>query len=685
MQRIILNFRLIRKLAVRYAAVWVADTASISITALLLPGIYFTQSSPYWYLHPFLVAGLLGLLNALVRPVLILLFLPITFITLGLATFLLNAGLFYLTNALVSSFVIESFGAAIIGVFVLTLVNTLLGNLMQLGDDYSFYATMMNKFSAMTAPKNVDQADRGLIVFQIDGLGYQSLKRAVRRGKMPYLSALIKRRQSIVRKWFAGLPSQTSAVQAGMFYGDSYDIPGFRWYDKSSRRLVSSSNSTDMKALDDRFGASRTSLLENGTVINSLIHGGASKKILTVSALNERDLKYHRGSLEDFAIFSLHPYLYTRTFLMMVWDFIVDRVETTADLVRRKKPRLPRSIKFSFLRALVNAFFREATTYFVMEDIVRGIPVIYANYLGYDMVAHYAGPNGWDALNTLTGVDRQIRRIGRMIARKARKHYDLVVLSDHGQTASVSFKSLYQHGLRQSIEAHLDVPLSEPSGHPLELAYFNTLLEEMRRVEEAYGTRSIRSGRRTLERLQQKIREKQPEEKEDEGIVVCASGPLAHVYFAELPGRVTMEYLMERHPTLLEYLVSHPGIGFVIVTNGEGEHMMMGKQGMRRLRAGIVEGVDPAAAFAGNSSVDLVVNALTRLCQYPHSGDLVINGSLRPDGSVVTFEEQRGTHGGIGGGQTDAFVVFPRRLRASGPPVQSPVEMHEFLSTLLAR
>ena len=271
-----------------------------------------------------------------------------------------------------------------------------------------------------------------------------------------------------------------------------------------------------------------------------------------------------------------------------------------------------------------------------------------------------------------------------MIARKASKHYDLVVLSDHGQTPCVSFKHLYKDNLRRSIEKHLNVPLSEPSGHTLELAYFNTLLEEMRRVEEAYGTRPIRSGRRTLERLQHRMRE-EPAEAKDEGIVVCANGPLAHVYFMEQPGRVTMEYLLERHPTLLEYLVSHPGIGFVIATNTEGEHVMMGKKGMRRLRAGVVDGSDPAGPFADGSDINVVVNALTRLSQYPHSGDLIINGSLLPNRGVVTFEEQRGTHGGLGGGQTEAFVVFPRRFRAGVPPVHGPAQMHEFLSSLMAR
>jgi hypothetical protein len=370
---------------------------------------------------------------------------------------------------------------------------------------------------------------------------------------------------------------------------------------------------------------------------------------------------------------------------MMIWDFVVDRAETTMDLIKRKKPKLTRSIKFSFLRAVVNAGFRETTTYFVIEDIVRGIPVIYANYLGYDMVAHYGGPRSWDALNTLTGIDRQIKKIGRMIVKKARKHFDLVILSDHGQTSSASFKSLYKKGLREVIEEHLKMPLSEPAGHTAELGYFNTLLREVRMVEEAYGTRSIRSSRRTLERLHKTIREEYLEEKEDGGIVVCASGSLAHVYFTENSQRVTTEYLIDKYPTLLEYLISHPGVGFLITTNNEGEYLMMAKEGMRKLRAGLVEGVDPTLPYADGRDIDLVNRTLIELCRYPHSGDLIINGSMLRNGVVVTFEPQRGTHGGLGGDQTEAFVIFPRRFRGNRDQVQNPAEMHEFLTAMLTQ
>lgn len=684
MQRLISNLRFAGKLVLRYLIVWVADAVSIAITALLMPGVYFVRDTPLWYLYPFLVAAILGLLNALVRPVLLLLLLPVTFVTLGLATLLLNAALLYFIHMLVDSLTIESFWIAVVGVLVLTAVNTVLGNLIRIGDDHSLYTAMMNRASKWTRPPRALRAERGLVILQIDGLSYSSLKRALRRDRMPYLNAMIRKGQSGLRRWFAGLPSQTSAVQAGMFYGRNDDIPGFRWYDKQAGKLFTSSNSTDMRSVDDRFADVADPLLRNGTCINSIVHGGASKRILTVSAMSDRDLKHHRGSLEDFAIFSLHPYLYTRTILLMMWDFIVDRAQTLLDLVRQKKPRLIRSIKFSFLRAVANTFFREASTYFIMEDIIRGIPVIYANFLGYDMVAHYGGPTSWDAMSTLAGIDRQIKKIDRMIARTAHRHYDIVVLSDHGQARSVPFKSIFGKSLPALIEEMLKKRSLEASSQTAELGYFDTLLQEIRRVEAAYGTRSIRGSRNALERLHRRIRAEEAPTEEHEGVIVCVNGNLAHVYLTERPERLTTEYLLENHPGFLNALVAHEGIGFVMTTNQEGDHLMMSMDGMRKLRSGVVEGNDPVERYA-NGRAPLIIDALVRLCGYRSSGDIIVNGATLPDGSVVSFEPQRGTHGGLGGEQTDAFIVFPRKFAGRNAPVRGPVDMHRFLSALLAQ
>jgi len=681
----VLNIKIstLGKVLVRYFLVWMADALSIGITALLLPGIYFVRDSEFWFLNAFIVALGFALLNVLIRPVLILLILPINFISLGLTTLVLNGGLFYLIAALLNSFVIERFTGALIGMLVLTVVNTLLGNLFRLGDDYSIFSAMMDKWSKLTGPTQLpDTRERGLVIVQIDGLSHTTVKRAIDRGRMPFLATLLNRGDYTIKKWFCGLPSQTSAVQAGIFYGSSYDIPGFRWYNKQEKREIVSSNSSDVNEIDERLGKTGDSLLKDGTCINTLLHGGAGKKLLTLSVILERDFRRRIRELEDFAIFSLHPYLYNRAFLFLILDFLTDRLQSLLAVIRGRKPRIKRNIRFSFLRAIGTAFLRESSTFFLIEDLVRGIPIIYVNYIGYDILSHHSGPHTFDAISTLSGIDRQIFKINRAMGKKAGRQYDLVVLSDHGQSRSIPFSMLYGRTLAGFIEEKIQTPSIQTSANRAERTYVATLLKEMELVETAFAPPPLMRGRRTLERIQGRIPDETGADEEMKGIVVCSSGNLAHVYFSEHPGRVTTEQLLTHFPTFLDVLVSHPGIGFVVTTNEDGEILVMGKRGIRALKSGQVDGKDPLHLYTADLG-DRLELELRKLCEYPSSGDVIINGGYLDNGAVVTFEEQVGTHGGAGGLQTEPFVIYPRRYDGRFTEINSPEEMHEFLTWIL--
>jgi len=94
---------------------------AIVAAAWLVPGVYL--SGPV----PALIAGaILGLVNALVRPILVILTLPFTLITLGLFLFVVNAICFALTAALVPGFEISGFFAAFVGALIVTIVSWIL-------------------------------------------------------------------------------------------------------------------------------------------------------------------------------------------------------------------------------------------------------------------------------------------------------------------------------------------------------------------------------------------------------------------------------------------------------------------------------------------------------------------------------------------------------------------------------
>ncbi|MFN4218643.1 MAG: phage holin family protein, partial [Candidatus Bipolaricaulia bacterium] len=78
-----------------------------------------------------LVGLVLGLLNALLRPIIIFLTLPATLITFGLFLIVINAGMLWIANMLVAAFVIEGFGWALLGALLISIVSTLLYALLK--------------------------------------------------------------------------------------------------------------------------------------------------------------------------------------------------------------------------------------------------------------------------------------------------------------------------------------------------------------------------------------------------------------------------------------------------------------------------------------------------------------------------------------------------------------------------
>ncbi|MDR2861410.1 MAG: phage holin family protein [Syntrophobacterales bacterium] len=100
---------------------WIALTASILTVSYLLDGIHVNS---FW--SAFFAAAALGILNAVVRPVLLLLTLPINFLTLGIFTFVINALLLLLVSAIVPGFNVDGFWAAVIGAILISIINAIL-------------------------------------------------------------------------------------------------------------------------------------------------------------------------------------------------------------------------------------------------------------------------------------------------------------------------------------------------------------------------------------------------------------------------------------------------------------------------------------------------------------------------------------------------------------------------------
>ena len=111
---------------IRLVLVWLINTVALVAVAYLMPSV--TVSS---FGAALIAALVLGLINAFVRPLLVLLTLPVTILTLGLFIFVLNGLLFWAVAEWVEGFAVGGFWSGVLGAILFSLVSWLLSALVQ--------------------------------------------------------------------------------------------------------------------------------------------------------------------------------------------------------------------------------------------------------------------------------------------------------------------------------------------------------------------------------------------------------------------------------------------------------------------------------------------------------------------------------------------------------------------------
>ena len=97
---------------------WLLNALALLAVAYLYPGVHVDS-----FFAAAIAALVLGLVNALIRPILVVLTLPVTIVTLGLFLFVINAALFWLVAQIVKGFAVEGFLAALVGSILYSLIS----------------------------------------------------------------------------------------------------------------------------------------------------------------------------------------------------------------------------------------------------------------------------------------------------------------------------------------------------------------------------------------------------------------------------------------------------------------------------------------------------------------------------------------------------------------------------------
>jgi putative membrane protein len=105
----------------RLLLIWLINAASLLAVAYLMPSIAISS-----FTTALLAAFVLGLVNAVIRPILVVLTLPATLLTLGLFIFVINGFLFWFVGSFIDGFVVHGFWAGLWGAIVYSLISWLL-------------------------------------------------------------------------------------------------------------------------------------------------------------------------------------------------------------------------------------------------------------------------------------------------------------------------------------------------------------------------------------------------------------------------------------------------------------------------------------------------------------------------------------------------------------------------------
>ena len=105
---------------------WFINTVALGVASSLVSGIYYFQLEDL-----VIAAALFGLLNTFIKPLLLILTLPINLLTLGLFTFVINAIMLGLTSSFLSGFVVSGFWPALGGAIIISIVSIVLNSMLK--------------------------------------------------------------------------------------------------------------------------------------------------------------------------------------------------------------------------------------------------------------------------------------------------------------------------------------------------------------------------------------------------------------------------------------------------------------------------------------------------------------------------------------------------------------------------
>jgi len=624
---------------------WAVTAAAVYAAAGIVPGVELKAAG-----GALLVAAAVGVLNALLPPVIASLRLPFTIVLGFFLILFVDAVVLLLADDLLSEFIrVDSFADALLASLVIAAVSIAIHAVLGTDDDDEYTLRVIERVARRQGIEAGSDVP-GILFLEIDGLALPVLRRAMTSGSAPNMARWLAEEDYSLTEWETDLSSQTGASQAGILLGSNDDIPAFRWVEKETATLMVCSSPADCAEIERRHSTGAGLLADGGGSRGNLLSGEAEEAILTVSRIEDE-----KRANPGYRAFLANGFNVTRALALFAWEVVLERIAAVRQKRRDVTPRGHRGGIYPLMRAAMCVVVRDLVVFGVLTDMMRGRPAVYATFASYDEVAHHSGLERADTLEALRKLDQQFGRIERARA-YAPRPYEIVVLSDHGQTQGATFKQRNGYGLDELVERSLGgAKVADFSGGDEQSAMVQ------HSIAEATGSKPKRQAKNDVS---------------GRDVVVLGSGNLGLIYLMEEGRRLTLEEIEDRHPALIPALREHPHIGWLLVRSAERGPLVVGASGERTLGDGRIDGDDPLAVFSPGAPAHL-----QRSDGFEHAADIVVGSFYDPElEEACAFEELISFHGGLGGPQTRPFILHPARLRAPREAIVGAAAVHELLS-----
>ncbi len=515
----------------------------------------------------------------------------------------------------------------------------------------SFFRKWRRRFSRtewairlLGLPRRAEPSDAfGLVMVQIDGLSMRQFNRAMEKGRMPFLRSLSRRESYSLHSHYSGIPSNTPAVQAEIFYGVQTAVPAFHYVDHATGRVIKMYDNESARLVESRLRAHDKGLLAGGSSYCNIFSGGADEAHFCADNNGWKGLLRAANPLVLPFLVLCYADIFIRTAFLIAVEFFLALYDCVRGTMSGKV--FLHEFQFIFTRVAACVLLRELIVVGVCMDLARGLPIIHANFIGYDEQSHRRGPSSTFAHWSLGGIDDSIRRIWKAAGLSDRQDYDVWVYSDHGQEKTVSYPEKFGMPLDQAVKKIFGETAGTSKEIPSGAGIWRSYLLDDRLSKKWIGLAG--------------------KEAPPEPVIVTAMGPVGHIY---IRNKLDAKDLAEK----AQQLVAEAGIPLVLAREGKDQVRVWMRKGNFLLSEHAEKVFGAGHPFLAEAQLDLA-----RVCAHDDAGDLVIMGWV--DGEApMSFPMENGAHAGIGPEETSGFAFLPRDTPLDVPrkPYLRPIDLH---------